>query len=81
MAKVVDSELISVFATRMREERLRCGFSQEELAHRADLDRTYISGCERRLRNPSLVSVERIANALDVPAGELLRRARQNEGK
>lgn len=72
MAKVVDSVLVSVFATRMREERHRLEISQEELAHRAGLDRTYISGCERRLRNPSLVSVERIANALNVPAGDLL---------
>lgn len=72
MAKVVDSKLVSVFATRMREERLRLEISQEELAHRAGLDRTYISGCERRLRNPSLVSVERIASALCIPAGKLL---------
>ncbi|RYG89775.1 XRE family transcriptional regulator [Loktanella sp. IMCC34160] len=72
MAKVVDSELVGVFAVRMREERLRLGISQEELAHRANLDRTYVSGCERRLRNPSLVSVERIANALGIPAGDLL---------
>lgn len=72
MAKVVDSELVSVFATRMREERLRLEISQEELAHRANLDRTYISGCERRLRNPSLVSVERIADALGIDASELL---------
>ena len=72
MAKVVDSELVEVFATRMREERQRLGISQEELAHRAGLDRTYVSGCERRLRNPSLVSVERIAGALGVDASELL---------
>ncbi len=72
MANVVDSRLVEVFASRMREERRRLGISQEELAHRADLDRTYISGCERRLRNPSLVSVERIANALGIAASELL---------
>ncbi len=72
MAKVIDSELVGVFATRMREERLRLELSQEELAHRANLDRIYVSGCERRLRNPSLVSVERIADALGVPASQLL---------
>jgi len=72
MAKVVDSKLVGVFATRMREERKRLGFSQEELAHRAELDRTYISGCERALRNPSLISVEKIADALEVPASTLL---------
>jgi len=71
MAKVVESELIEVFALRMREARQQLGISQEELAHRADLDRTYISGCERRLRNPSLISVERIAKALEVQAADL----------
>jgi transcriptional regulator with XRE-family HTH domain len=80
MAKTVDSELVGVFATRMREERLRLGISQEELAHRAELDRTYVSGCERRLRNPSLISVERIANALDIPAGHLLCPSEQDGG-
>lgn len=71
MAKVVESELIEVFALRMREARQQLGISQEELAHRADLDRTYISGCERRLRNPSLISIEKIAGALGVPASVL----------
>lgn len=69
---MVDSQLVETFASRMREVRLGLGMSQEDLAHEAGLDRTYISGCERRLRNPSLISVEKIANALNVPAGELL---------
>lgn len=69
---MVDSQLVETFASRMREVRLVRGMSQEDLAHEAGLDRTYISGCERRLRNPSLISVEKIANALNVPAGELL---------
>ena len=69
---MVDSQLVETFASRMREVRLRRGMTQEELAHEAGLDRTYVSSCERRLRNPSLISVEKIANALDVPAGELL---------
>lgn len=69
---MVDSQLVETFASRMREVRLGRGMSQEDLAHEAGLDRTYISGCERRLRNPSLISVEKIANALNVPAGDLL---------
>ena len=73
MANVVDSRLVEVFASRLREERLRLGISQEELAHRAELDRTYISACERRLRNPSLKSVEKIAIALSVDPSQLLR--------
>lgn len=72
MANVVESELVAIFAGRMRERRNELGLSQEALAHEAGLDRTYISGCERRLRNPSLISVEKIAAALKVPASTLL---------
>lgn len=71
MAKVVQSELVAVFAARMRERRNELGLSQEALAHECGLDRTYISGCERRLRNPSLISIEKIAGALGVPASVL----------
>ncbi|WP_166207372.1 helix-turn-helix domain-containing protein [Cognatiluteimonas telluris] len=40
--------------------------SQEELAGRAELDRTYVSGIERGRRNPSVKSLQRVANALGV---------------
>jgi transcriptional regulator with XRE-family HTH domain len=72
MAKVIKSELVGVFAQRMREQRALLEITQEEVAHRADLDRTYISGCERGLRNPSLVSVEKIAKALEIEVYRLL---------
>lgn len=48
------------------------GSSQAELAWQADLDRTYISGVERGLRNPSLASLVRIAEALDVRLSRLV---------
>jgi len=48
------------------------GISQEELAHRASLDRTYISSIERRLRNLSIQNIQRPAVALSVDLGELL---------
>jgi transcriptional regulator with XRE-family HTH domain len=41
------------------------------LAEKADLDRTYISGIERGVRNPTLLSIHRIADALRVPVREL----------
>ena len=46
--------------------------SQEELAHQTNLDRTYISGIERGVRNPTLKVLEQIATALDVQACELI---------
>jgi len=42
------------------------GLSQDKLAEKADLDRTYLSGIERGVRNSGIKSVLRIARALDV---------------
>lgn len=62
------------FGEAVREERLRKNLSQERLGQLADLDRTYISGIERGLRNPSLVNLEKIARALDTNLSRLLRK-------
>ena len=48
------------------------GLSQEELAFECRLHRTYISGVERGVRNPTVTVVEKIAQALNVPASKLL---------
>ncbi len=52
--------------------RIKCGWSQEELADQAGPHRTYISGVERRVRNPTLMVLERLAKALKVPAATLI---------
>jgi transcriptional regulator with XRE-family HTH domain len=52
------------------------GFSQEELASRADIHQTYLSGVERGKRNASVLVLERIAKALGVDIDELFRRRR-----
>jgi len=59
-------------AVNLRKRRLARGWSQEELADRTDIHRTYISGLERAARNPSLAVLERLARALDLPVHELL---------
>jgi len=59
-------DIRSEFGQRVRELRARSGMSQEVLAHRAGLDRTYISGVERGERNVSIVNIEKIAAALQV---------------
>lgn len=48
----------------VRSRRTRAGFSQEELAHRAGLDRTYISGIERGRCNPTVASLQLVVAAL-----------------
>lgn len=60
------------FGKRVRKARLELDLSQEELAHEADSNRTYISDMERGRRNPSIEVVERIAGALGVSMGSLL---------
>ena len=60
------SDLIDSFASNLRHHRNAVGLSQEELAELAGLDRTYISGCERGVRNPSLRSIEKLARALAI---------------
>ena len=52
--------------------RRRLGVSQEELAFRAGLHRTYVSGVERGVRNPTVVIVGRLAKALEVQPPVLL---------
>jgi len=60
------SDARSTFAASLRQWRYQRGLSQEQLAERADLHRTYISDIERGARNVSLESIEKLARALEV---------------
>jgi len=51
------------------------GVSQEELAHRSAIDRSYMSSIERGGQNPGIVSVIRIAHAMDMTMTELMAEA------
>lgn len=52
--------------------RLAKGWSQEELAFECGLHRTYISGIERGVRNPTIVIISKLADTLGVSAIEFL---------
>jgi transcriptional regulator with XRE-family HTH domain len=56
----------------LKRERSIKGWSQEELADQSGLHRTYISGLERGLRNPTIVVLGKLATALGVSAGKLV---------
>lgn len=62
-----------IFGQNVRRIRSEIGLSQEELAFRAKLHRTYISSVERGERNVSIENIFAIAEALQVAPGELLK--------
>lgn len=59
-------------ARNLRRRREELGWSQEELADQAGLHRTYVSGIERKVRNPTIEIVERLAKAMKLTASALL---------
>lgn len=59
----------------IRRSRLAQGVSQEELAHRSAIDRAYMSSIERGGQNPGIMSIVRIARAMDMTMTELMAEA------
>jgi transcriptional regulator with XRE-family HTH domain len=67
-----------ILGQNMRKAREALQISQEELGHEIDIDRTYISGIERGLRNPSLSIIVKIAQRLKTTPAALLKRPVSN---
>jgi len=65
------ASILTEFGDRVRQLRKELGLSQEQLGEACDLDRTYISGIERGIRNVSLKNIAAISAALDVSLHEL----------
>lgn len=68
---VMAMELEKKFGKNVRYWRKKRGFSQEELADRAELHPTYVSGIETGHRNPTVKIIGRIASALGVEPADL----------
>ncbi len=62
----MEKNLLSAVATTIKNLRQESHLSQEELAHLSQLDRTYISGIEREVGNPSIKSIQKIIDALKI---------------
>jgi transcriptional regulator with XRE-family HTH domain len=76
MPKELDHLLIA-FGEQLKEFRKQKGISQEDFALDAGLDRTYISGLECGKRNPTLKSLCRVAQALEMEPSELIKNIHQ----
>ncbi|MHC3125967.1 transcriptional regulator [Brevundimonas sp. GN22] len=57
---------------RVQQLRQAKGWSQDEFAHRANLHRTYVSGVERGIRNPTITVLEKLAAGLEITLSELV---------
>ncbi len=75
------TRLSAAFAEVIREQRAKQGLSQEDLAHDADLHRTYVGLIERGLRNPTIEVGHALALALGTTLSDLIRRAEKRLGR
>lgn len=64
-------DLLRIFAANMKRLREERGLSQEALGAEAGVHRTYVSGIERGVRNPTVTGIAKIAAGLDVPPAAL----------
>lgn len=64
-------ELRKCFGAKIKSIRLRAGLSQEVFADKCGLDRTYVSGIERGVRNPTLEVIAALAKGLNITIHEL----------
>ena len=71
--KISMQKTVEKFGKKVREIRLEKKLSQGKLAKILGVHPTYISGIERGLRNPSLITLEKVAKALDVKIDELIK--------
>lgn len=81
---MIARELISTqraFGLAVRAQRERQGISQEDLAYRCGLHRTYVGSVERGERNISLQNIHLIAAAMEMTASELLRMAEEFQSR
>lgn len=74
-------DIREAFASNLKRLRHAHGLSQEELAHRAEIDRTYVSALERSVYAAGIDVVDRIAKVLGVEASDMLKRPDAKDSK
>jgi len=66
-----EKDFLKKLGEKIRGYRIRNDLSQEKLAFKANLDRTYISGIERGERNISVITLKKVTDALDVNISDI----------
>jgi len=69
----MNQDIISIIASNIKKYRLEKGLSQEALADKAGLHRTYISLLERKKKNVSIKILEKLAEALEIDISHLIK--------
>ncbi len=67
------TEVSSKFGQNLKRIRMKKKMSQGDIARVLDIHRAYISGIENGKRNPTLATIQKLANALGISADELLK--------
>lgn len=75
MRATQNHDLMKAFAAEVRARRHALGFSQEELAHRAEVNRTFVAKVELAQNQPTLTVLHKLATGLEIDLPELLRLA------
>ncbi len=66
-------DVLVKFGNKVRNQRIKLGLSQEDLASRAKVHRTYIGMIERAEKNITLINIEKISKALGISSDELIK--------
>ena len=66
-------QILIDFGNRVKKERMKLGWSQEELAERAGVHRTYIGMIERAEKNITLTNIEKIAKSIGIPVDKIFK--------
>ena len=74
------SDILAVLGRNIKYYRSKLGMTQEELAQKADINRSYLAGLERGRRNTTIKTLEALAKALDVSPMDLLESTEHDRG-
>jgi len=74
--KYANDPVLIALGEAIRSMRKARGISQEELAHRSQVDRAYMSSIERGIQNPGVMTIIRIANGMNISVAEIFSTAK-----